>query len=42
MGQMFRGAKKFNKPLKDWNTSQITDMNEMFREASVFNQDLTN
>ena len=30
----------FNKPLYNWNTSKMTDMSQMFQEASAFNQEI--
>ena len=37
---MFREAKSFDQPLNDWNTSNVTDMSEMFSGASSFDQPL--
>ena len=33
-------ASSFNQPLNDWRVDKVTDMREMFRKASSFNQDL--
>ncbi len=42
MGGMFRGAKKFNAPIGNWDTSKVTDMREMFKDAKSFNQPIGN
>ena len=34
---MFYGAKEFNQPLNNWNTSSVIHMNRMFYGASKFN-----
>jgi surface protein len=34
---MFTGCKKFNKPLNNWITSQVTDMSYMFLECPIKN-----
>lgn len=39
---MFKGAKKFNKPLNNWDTSTITDMSSTFDGASNFDQNIGN
>ena len=38
---MFDSA-KFNKPIGDWNTANVTDMRKMFEYASQFNQPINN
>ena len=40
MIEMFRGAKKFNKSLNNWDTRLVTSMNSMFRETDEFNGDI--
>ena len=37
---MFYGAYKFNQPIGNWNTSNVTDMRSMFWCASNFNGDI--
>ena len=37
---MFYGATSFNMPLGAWNTSSVTDVNRMFYNAAVFDQDM--
>ena len=37
---MFEDTEEFNQPLNDWNTSNVTDMGEMFSGAESFNQPL--
>ena len=43
--QMFRGATKFNSTINNtinnWNTNLVTDMREMFYQATNFNQNLS-
>lgn len=43
---MFNGCTKFNQPIGNWNTSNVTNMNRVFYTSfgsnSVFNQDLSN
>ena len=41
MRAMFAGT-KFNQPIGNWNTSNVTDMSYMFSGATVFNQPLNN
>lgn len=36
MQEMFDGASKFNNDVSEWKTSKVTNMNFMFREATVF------
>ena len=31
----------FNKPISDWDTSNVTNMSQMFQNASAFNQDIS-
>ena len=38
---MFNGVSAFNKPLNNWNVSNVTYMSDMFYNASAFNQDLS-
>ena len=33
-------ASEFNKDISTWDTSSVTDMNTMFKDASAFNQDI--
>jgi surface protein len=42
MKEMFStyGEGAFNQPIGRWNTSQVTDMSDMFRQAKSINQDL--
>ena len=37
---MFRGAKKFNSPITNWDFSDATDMSYMFNGATSFNQNI--
>ena len=37
---MFNGAEKFNQPLNSWDSSNVVNMEYMFRLAREFNQDL--
>ena len=30
----------FNQDIGNWNTSNVTNMNQMFQEAMLFNQDI--
>jgi surface protein len=41
MLQTFYAARAFNQPLSSWNTSNVTSMLAMFREAVSFHQDVT-
>jgi len=45
MGEMFKGAAAFDKPLlhdvNKWNTTNVTSMREMFNGATSFDQDLS-
>jgi surface protein len=42
MRWMFVGASRFNDPsVKDWNTSNVTNMDSMFTNATLFSQDLS-
>jgi len=38
MRQMFSGARAFNRPIGNWDTSRVTDMSFMFNGARAFNQ----
>ena len=38
MNGMFRGANSFNQPLNAWNVSQVTNMNDIFKGATSFDQ----
>ena len=38
---MFSFCSEFNSPIGHWNTSNVTDMTNMFYEASSFNQDIS-
>lgn len=40
MKSMFQGAKSFNDPINDWNTSEVENMSYMFAGALDFNQSL--
>lgn len=37
---MFKGCKKFNQPLKNWNVSNVTQMSSMFMDCEEFDQEL--
>ena len=39
---MFWGARNFNQPIGDWNTSKVTTMEGMFEKATSFNQPIDN
>jgi surface protein len=38
---MFKNGQKFNYGIGAWNTSKVTNMQDMFNEATVFNQDIS-
>ncbi len=38
---MFEGSTSFNQPLNSWNTSAVTNMNDIFKNATSFNQDIS-
>ena len=42
MYEMFQAATKFNKPIGNWNVSNVKDINYMFIEAKSFNQNISN
>ena len=42
MSSRFKDAFSFNKPLRNWNLNNVTDMNCMFCHATSFNQPLNN
>jgi surface protein len=37
MDNMFNGASAFNQPIGNWNTANVTNMHQMFSNASNFN-----
>ena len=39
---MFADAYAFNQPLNNWDTSKVTNMENMFYRAEAFNQPLNN
>ena len=41
MSELFHGMGKFNAPIDQWNTSEVTNMEAMFHRASSFNQPIT-
>ena len=42
MSGMFCDAKNFNRPLQNWNVSNVTSMESMFQMAESFNRPLHN
>ena len=42
MSDIFLDAKNFNQPIGNWDTSNVTDMHNMFDCASVVNQPIEN
>ena len=37
---MFEDASRFNQPISDWKVDKVTRMDQMFRKATSFDQDL--
>ena len=35
MSEMFRNAESFNQPLDNWDTSNVTDMCDMFQNSGL-------
>ena len=42
MGNLFDGISSFNDDIGNWNVSNVTNMQYMFRNCTNFNQDLSN
>ncbi len=40
MSRMFCSAEKFNQIIGNWNTSNVTNMEDMFLSAKEFNQNI--